>query len=129
MRTFQENDCLGNIPNAEIWQQLREYAISKGVPVYQRDSIKSYTTYKNLKFFEGEICGNRSVYGRDQENWITFEQFFEYCDNWSKCQPSKVKLNDEYTAEIQDGKVKVGCQYFTFEAIEELYKQIQKAKS
>lgn len=126
MRTFQENDCLGNIPNAEIYQKLREYAASKGVPIYSEDNINTYNDYPNLRFDEGDICGNRSEVGSMDCNWITFEQFFEYCDNWNKCQPAKVKLNNEYTAEILDGKVKVGCQYFTFEAIEELYNATKK---
>ena len=125
MRTFQENDCLGNIPNAEIYWQLFEYAKSKGVPVYDRTEKSDSADYPNIFFDGDDLCG--LIKDSDRVlNWITFEQFFEYCDNWSKCQPAKIKLNDEYTAEILDGKVKVCRQYFTFEAIEELYKATKK---
>ena len=40
--------------------------------------------------------------------------------------PVEVKLNDEYTAIITDDKVKVGCQEFTHEVINELHKAINK---
>lgn len=126
MRTFQENDCLGNIPNAEMYAALIDYAKSNGVPVYYDTSKEGYTDWPNIIFNDKELCGNHTEYGSAIRNWITFEQFFECCNNWRKCQPAKVKLNDEYTAEILDGKVKVGCQYFTFEAIEELYKATKK---
>ena len=37
----------------------------------------------------------------------------------------KVKLNDDYTAIIKHGVVQVGCQDFSFEAIEKLYNEIK----
>ncbi len=37
-----------------------------------------------------------------------------------------IPLNDEYTAEILDGKVKVGCAEFSFDAIKKLHKAIKK---
>lgn len=40
---------------------------------------------------------------------------------------SSIKLNSEYSAEILDGKVKVGCQEFTFDAIKKLHKAIKKS--
>ena len=40
----------------------------------------------------------------------------------------KVQLNDEYTAEIQNGTVKVGCQTISFEKVLELAKEVEKAK-
>jgi hypothetical protein len=39
----------------------------------------------------------------------------------------EVKLNDEYTAVIENGKVKVGCQTFEFERIEALYNAVKEA--
>jgi hypothetical protein len=38
-----------------------------------------------------------------------------------------IPLNSEYSAEILNGKVKVGCQEFTFDAIKKLNKAIKKA--
>ena len=40
--------------------------------------------------------------------------------------PRELKLNDEYTAIITEDKVKVGCQEFTHEVINELHKAINK---
>ncbi len=37
-----------------------------------------------------------------------------------------IKLNDDYSAEILDGKVKVGCAEFSFDAIKKLHKAIKK---
>lgn len=38
--------------------------------------------------------------------------------------PVEVKLNDEYSAKIENGSVQVGCQIIEFAAVEELYKAI-----
>lgn len=40
----------------------------------------------------------------------------------------EIKLNDEYNAIVTADGVKVGCQGFTFEAIEGLYESVQRAK-
>lgn len=39
---------------------------------------------------------------------------------------TKVKLNDEFTAEIYDDKVVVGCQEFTHKSIKRLYKKLKE---
>lgn len=44
-----------------------------------------------------------------------------------KFEDSTIKLNSEYSAEILNGKVKVGCQEFTFDAIKKLHKAIKKS--
>jgi len=124
-KTFQERMALGKIPNAEIYQQLIDYAKSKGVPVFKHCSSIHISDFPNLSFNNKEICGNGGNYGSSSKDWITFEQFFEYCDNWKDSQPVKIKLNSEYSAEIINGKVKVGCQTFEFDAIEKLYNAIK----
>ena len=40
-----------------------------------------------------------------------------------------VKLNDKYTAEIQDGYVKVGCQEIPFDAVLELADKVKEQTS
>lgn len=40
----------------------------------------------------------------------------------------KIELNDEYTAQICEDKVVVGCQEISFETIHEIYKAVQKAE-
>jgi hypothetical protein len=37
---------------------------------------------------------------------------------------NEIKLNSQYTAKIKDNKVTVGCQVFTFDAIEKLYQAV-----
>jgi len=123
--TFKQGIALGKIPNKEIYWQLIDYAKIKGVPVYSDTSINSFDEYPNITFDIGEICGNCDGYGSTNKKWITFEQFFNYCDNWKDNQPVKVQLNSQYSAEIIDGKVKVGCKTFEFDAIEKLYNAIK----
>jgi hypothetical protein len=41
----------------------------------------------------------------------------------------KVQLNQSYEAIVSKDKVQVGCQLFTFEVIEELYKAVQTQRS
>lgn len=43
--------------------------------------------------------------------------------------PVMVPLNIQYTAEIRNGIVTVGCQKFSFAVIENLYNEIQKVKA
>lgn len=40
----------------------------------------------------------------------------------------EVALNDKYNATITDSVVKVGCQEFSFDVIEDLYEAVQEAK-
>lgn len=40
--------------------------------------------------------------------------------------PTRIKLNDQYTAEVSAAGIKVGCQTFSFEKIEELYRAALK---
>lgn len=39
-----------------------------------------------------------------------------------------IKLNDEYSAEIGEDTVKVGCTEFTHDAVKKLYKAIKQSK-
>lgn len=106
MQTFRNDYVLKGIPSGKIYGQLVDYARSKGVPVYPETCESSYTVYPSLIFTSNEICGISSKLSHTP---ITFEQFFQYCDNWSKCQPVTVKLNDEYTAKIEGNTVKEGA--------------------
>lgn len=125
-KSFEQGMTLGKIPNQEIYGQLLDYAKSKDVPIYYGSSADNFDAYPNITFdSNNQLCGNYANYGDTGRNWITFEQFFEYCDNWEDNQPVKIKLNSEYTAEIINGKVKVGCQTFEFDAIKKLYNAIK----
>lgn len=55
-----------------------------------------------------------------------FDKMVEYLSK--KDYRDEIKLNSEYNATVTQEGVKVGCQSFTFEAIEGLYESVQKAK-
>lgn len=42
--------------------------------------------------------------------------------------PIEVKLNDDYTATVEQDEVIVGCQSFTFDKVDELAKAVAKAR-
>lgn len=45
--------------------------------------------------------------------------------NWKYRKPKKqVKLTRKYIAEIEDNRVKVGCQYITFDQVKEVYNAV-----
>lgn len=127
-RTFKEGDILFGV-RYEIRSTLYEYAKQKGVPIYNKGNVNKDDCdyYPNITFNMGELCGNKSSNnGRE----ITLSQFFEYCDNWAELNNPAVQvvLNNEYSAIVTCDKVKVGCQEFTHEKIEELYKAVQSFK-
>lgn len=76
-----------------------------------------------MGFINSELCGF-TLNLNNPFNVITFEQFFEYCDNWEYNSPF-VKLNDTYNAEIKAKGIQVGCQFISFDAVKELYKRIE----
>ncbi len=67
----------------------------------------------------------------DREVFCSFKElsvpdFLDYVSNWKPEKEYKVSLNSEYLAEIVDGKVKVGCQSFSFHAVKDLAKLIEE---
>lgn len=126
MKTF-EKDTHCFFGTEELYRAAFNYAKSKGVPV-QNNLLRDYSQhqYPRLLYSYGYIGGY--VNDIDFGNEITIAQFFEYCDNWEKCKPVELQLNDEYKAVVnkEDKTVKVGCQYFSFDKINELHKLINQ---
>jgi hypothetical protein len=122
-RTFKDKTTVGQIPNAKIYEGLLDYARSKGVPIYSGSGGDEYDEFPNITFSSVELCGNCSTFGAEEKEWISIDQFFEYCDNWKQ---SLIKLNDNYNAKINRDKqtIEVGCQTISFAAVEQLYKAI-----
>lgn len=129
-RTFKENDCLGNIPNAEIYDTLVNYARSKGVPVSHYGLC--HREYPNLSFNirGGLLCigPNRTPYPSNNRNWITFEQFFEYCDNWKECQVKEIRTGAGGIAKIdfETRMVMYGNAAMAFDTIREIFNAISE---
>jgi hypothetical protein len=128
-RTFRSNVSVVCC-NWEIKNFLLEYALKVGVPVFSdtiNDVKEMYDTYPNLTFFRDEICGT-SAGIEDRKNWISVNEFMEYCDNWSASQPVTFKLTNDYDAEIDKTNkiVKVGCQTIPYDVIDALYKEMYK---
>ena len=124
MRTFEHRDHC-KFESKELYAAALDYARAKGVSIYKLCGIESFYEYPCIAFVRGELCGSKRI-GGDRE--ITIAQFFEYCDNWEKCKPVELQLNDEYKAVVnkEDKTVKVGCQYFSFDKINELHKLINQ---
>lgn len=76
---------------------------------------------------EHEVC-NRIAFWADKPHYEkgngTLGIPIENCEVIRN--PNKIRLNNNYMAEIKDGIVKVDCAEFTFDAIKKLYKAIKK---
>ena len=117
--------------DSSVKKFLVEYALKKGVPVYQatvEDTKEGTPAYPNLIFSDGEICGTRSGSENKSKTWISVDEFMNYCDNWKECNPKTIKLTNDYDAKIDkvNKVVNVGCQTISYEVIDALYKEMYK---
>jgi len=117
---------IGNNPDLSELIQKRCFAAG----VYWADGgtkvIPEATTYKEESCIGvheyGLGFGTRGgAYAKTQE--LTVAQFLDHVKK-----SISVKLNNEYTAEIKDGKVQVGCQTIEFGPILELAEKIKSAQ-
>ena len=79
---------------------LLEYAISKNVPIHI-DTTPQWVDirFPNISYIDGELTDSRANKKEDPEReWITTDQWLEYCDNWVESQLKNLQLNQEYTA-------------------------------
>jgi hypothetical protein len=129
-KTFQ-NGVYVVCYNWHVKKFLLEYALEVGVPVFS-DAVRveeTYDTYPNLTFCRDEICGTSAgIEDYPERNWISVNEFMEYCDNWSASQPVTFKLTNDYDAKIDkaDKVVNVGCQTIPYDVIDALYKEMYK---
>jgi hypothetical protein len=123
--------CKGSF---ELKKFLVDYASEKGVPIYG-ETMKDVNTgretdYPNLLFNNGHIVGTAtSPYDNSRLGitWISIDEFINYCDNWEEAKNIvTVPLNIDYGATInkKEKTVTVGCQKFTFDAIENLHNKM-----
>jgi hypothetical protein len=76
-------------------------------------------TYNCRKMLEGEVMENHvlgNFYG------------LMFTDKYKVVRPIKVVLNNEYTAEVTPNGVKVGCQVFTHQKVDELMKAVNECR-
>lgn len=60
---------------------------------------------------------------------LTDMSAFRFCRKMSSFIPIDIDLNSEYTARVEIDCIYVGCQRFSFEAIDELSKAVLQAKN
>lgn len=72
--------------------------------------------------------GTYNIYKMSNFQHISLEEFF-FTDKYRIQQPIKVKLSSEYTAEVTDKTIKVGCTEFPIEKLEELKAALIKYNS
>ena len=128
MRTFERWQWC-KFPNNELKVAAYDYAKLKGVPVFESFGRNNFDVFDGLVMNnEGRVCGKDCSNCTNAKEEITIAQFFEYCDNWRKLNPSELQLNDEYRAVINKEckTVNVGCHYFSFDKINELHKLINQ---
>lgn len=83
-------------------------------------SLTNDLTYSNTSFKYDIV----KVYDyTNNSSAATFSAYRELL--WAR-EEDTVELNGEYIAEIKDGYVQVGCQQIPFEAVNKLYKLINK---
>lgn len=133
MRTFQANDTIFCV-NDDMQESLYKYAISKGVPVFPNAIFpingrkEYYIDWKNIAFSRKVLSGNNMDKNAPTQNWITVEQFIEYCDSWKQLQVKIMPLSDNYdiTIDYNDKIILAGCQTITFEKVKEIYNECFK---
>lgn len=116
------------IPNKEVKDGLYDFAASKGIRVYWDVKTSLHSEFPNITWDGTELCGNCSRVEDLREakrKILTVTEFIEAVENYK---PNRLKLTDEYTADIDFGKkvVKVGCQTIPFSKVTELYRMINK---
>jgi hypothetical protein len=85
-----------------------------------------------LAFYPGECDGLFFSDKTREENLklgvteVSVDEMLYFIKNF---EPYEVKLNDQYTAIVRSTHVEVGCQKISFDAVEKLYKLIQKRTS
>ena len=128
--TFTDNVAIHCKGSFELKKFLVNYASKKRVSIYgetMRDvNVGNELDFPNLIFSINHIVGTLiSPDGTSDRasSWISVDEFLTYCDNLEEANNFvTVPLNKEYGATInkRERTVTVGCQKFTFEAIENL---------
>ena len=128
--TFTDNVAIHCKGSFELKKFLVNYASKKGVPIYgetMRDvNVGNELDFPNLIFSNNHIVGtfiSPDGTSNRASSWISVDEFLTYCDNWEEANNFvTVPLNKEYGATInkKERTVTVGCQKFTFDAIENL---------
>lgn len=129
--------------NVEVYNRMHDLTgIENG------DKIKLLRKWKDSEFGTGSCMGFRhvpgSIYTVKDSNYLNYDGFkmllteeggyipffaAELVEKKPKWTPMRLRLNDEHVATVYHDKVVVGCQGFSFEAIENLAKTVAAAKA
>jgi hypothetical protein len=102
-----------------------------------------FVKYGHIVWWEaGRATGKRKAFVSDhtwRKGFFTEAEGFKISDAQITCDDGRISLdfiltgsnrsvvlNEEYTAEVSPGGVKVGCQTFPLSIVEELYKAVQE---
>lgn len=129
--TFTNNVAIYCKGSFELKKFLVNYASKKGVSIYG-ETMRDVNVGNDELDFPNLIFSNNHIVGtfispdgtsNRASSWISVDEFLTYCDNWKDANNFvTVPLNKEYSATInkKERTVTVGCQKFTFDAIENL---------
>lgn len=89
-------------------------------------SERDFERYPSIRVGNALISAYDSNQGCAGNGIVKFTELADFLSSLKK--QIEIKLNDEYTAVVSKNFVQVGCQTFSWEKIEEVYKAIQKIK-
>ncbi len=134
MKLIFKDKCIVKMPSRKVAENFAEVLVSLGLkPEYViganrvgKDKYfnEFYEKYPNIGINHGELD---SFSLNSSERTISIQEFMDKILNG--VQAVEIKLNEKYTAIVGDGKVKVGCQEFSFDVVEKLYKAVQESKN
>lgn len=110
--------------NDAILEAVETFLFKKGFK-WEWDNSKDLARRAYLCFFD--LGRSKLMHFNTKESsaickLITLEELFAF--NFKA--DIEVKLNDQYTAVINENGVLVGCQTFSFDKVEELYKAVKQ---
>lgn len=103
-------------------EAIVERAKKLGFQLYTPDSLNFQWLYFYRDF---DICGDSKK--DTTTRVVTLSELFPFLE--SLCAVEKVKLNEEYSAEVTKNGITVGCQTFSFEVFDELALAVAKMRA
>lgn len=111
--------CIKSTDNIVLHNAIVEHAKDLG---YKTDYLKM--GYEFFVFYDTkEAYSFRGSLENIFENHVVSLEYF-----FNIKAPTRVVLNEKYTAEITPEGIKVGCQTFSFETLKELYNAVKVFK-
>lgn len=110
-------------PSRELRERAQDFLNTLGYSFFcNNNDSKSYVKAGSVYYadMDGSLTWSSALSKSDRECGCPIYDF-------SLLNPTvEVQLNSRYKAKVTDKEVKVGCQAFSFEAVEELYEAVKK---